>query len=66
MTEKNPGKSEAERDLDELYKDGRTPTLKELQEVTRKHGLKLVNVESSDEDEKPPQGGAQAEEGSTE
>jgi len=46
-------KDEGKRALDELYKDGRIPTLKELLEVINKHGLKLVHVKppSDKEDE---------------
>lgn len=42
---------EGQRALDELYKDGRKPTLKELLEVTRKYDLKIVNVKFSSEEE---------------
>jgi hypothetical protein len=43
--------------LDELYKDGRIPTLKELLEVINKHGLKLVNAKPpSDKEEENSEG----------
>lgn len=44
MPEDSTEKDEGQRALDELYKDGRKPTLKELQEVTRKYDLKNVSV----------------------
>jgi hypothetical protein len=45
---------ERERDLEELYKDGRISTLEELADVMKKHELKLVSVKfpSVEEEEK--------------
>jgi len=45
MSEDSTESDEAKRALDELYEDGRKPTLKELDEVIKKHGLKLVSIE---------------------
>ena len=48
--------SEEERDLEELYKDGRKPTLKELADIMKKHDLKLVSVKfPSVKDEENPE-----------
>jgi hypothetical protein len=45
MPEDSTEKDGAQRALDELYKDGRKPTLQELADLARKHELKLVKVE---------------------
>ena len=44
MAEESTEKDDDKRALDELYENGRKPTLKELLEVINKHGLKLVSV----------------------
>lgn len=54
MSEEPLEKDEAERDLDELYKDGRKPTLQELLELSKKHNLKLVDVKFPTEEEQKP------------
>ena len=46
MTEESAEKDEGALALDELYKDGRIPSLKGLLEVINKHSLKLVSVKS--------------------
>ena len=53
MTEESTEKDETERDLDELYKDGRKPTLKGLADLTKKHNLKLVSIEFPSEKKIP-------------
>ena len=51
MPEDSTEKDEGQRALDELYKDGRKPTLQELMEVTRKYDLKILSVNFPPEDE---------------
>jgi hypothetical protein len=55
MPEDSVEKDEGQRALDELYKDGSKPTLKELLEVTRKYDLKIVSVKfpTGEEEENP-------------
>ncbi len=43
---------EAQRRLDELYKDGRAPTLQESEESTKKYGLELVSAKFPPMEEK--------------
>jgi hypothetical protein len=45
MPDESARKEEVENALDELYKDGRQPSLQELAEVMKKHNLKLTGVE---------------------
>ncbi|HET7143460.1 MAG TPA: hypothetical protein VFI68_05525 [Anaerolineales bacterium] len=54
MAEESAEKDEGALALDELYKDGRIPSLKELLEVINKYDLKLVSVKfpSDQEEEK--------------
>lgn len=48
MPEDATEKDETQRELDELYKDGRKPSLQELADLSKKRGLKLVSIEFPD------------------
>jgi hypothetical protein len=57
MSDESARKDEVQRALDELYKDGRKPTLQELVVVMEKHNLKLTGCEipSTKKQEQTPQ-----------
>jgi hypothetical protein len=54
---KRSNKKDGGKALDELYKDGRLPSLKELLDVTEKHEMKFVSITfpPKKEEGKPPQ-----------
>lgn len=61
MPEAPDEKDEAQRALactrkgEELYKDGRRPTLQELLDFSKKYEVKLVSVKFPSEEEKKPE-----------
>jgi hypothetical protein len=55
MSEAPDEKDEAQRALEELYKDGRKPTLQELLDFSKKFELKLVSVKFPSDEEKKPE-----------
>ena len=55
MTKVPDEQDEVRRSLEELYKDGRKPTLKELQDFTKKYNLKLVDIKFPSKEEKAPE-----------